>query len=145
MHTPNWRAQESELRRLTTIKQTRSDFATALGPELVNFFQHSVKKRQTKLTHLAACWSQLVPETLADHCTLDSLTRGTLVVLVDSASHLYELKQLLLAGLQQQLLLACKSAGLKKITLKPGRTDPASEASDLEARTTQLRKQRDQA
>ena len=47
--------------------------------------------------------------------------RGSLTVLVDTASHLYELKQLLLAGLQQQLLLACKSAGLRKISLKPGR------------------------
>ena len=40
---------------------------------------------------------------------------------MDSSSHLYELKQLLLAGLQQQLLLACKPAGLRKVMLKPGR------------------------
>ena len=145
MSPQNWRAQEAELRRLSTIKQTRSDFATALGPEMVNFFQHSVQKRQTKLTQLAACWSQLVPETFADHCSLESLSRGTLVVLVDSASHLYELKQLLLAGLQQQLILACKFAGLKKITLKPGRTDPGSDALNLAARSKQLQKQRDQA
>ena len=145
MSPSNWRAQDSELRRLTTIKQTRSDFASALGPEMVNFFQNSVQKRQTKLTQLAACWSQLVPETLSDHCSLESLSRGTLVVLVDSASHLYELKQLLLAGLQQQLLLACKSTGLKKITLKPGRTDPGSDASNIEARAKHLQKQRDQA
>ena len=42
----------------------------------------------------------------------------------DQDSHykdLYELKQLLLAGLEQQLLLACKAAGLRKITLKSGR------------------------
>lgn len=145
MPTPNWRAQEAELRRLTTIKQRRTDFASALGPEMVNFFQHSVQKRQTKLTQLAACWSQLVPETLADHCTLDSLSRGTLVVLVDSASHLYELKQLLLAGLQQQLILACKFAGLKKITLKPGRLDPGPDPSNLPARAKHLQNQRDQA
>jgi len=49
------------------------------------------------------------------------LHRGTLMVLVDSSSHLYELKQLLLAGLDQQLLLACKSTGLRKISLKAGR------------------------
>ena len=121
MSTPNWRAQDSELRRVSTIKGTKSDFAAPLGPEMVNFFQNSVQKRQTKLSQLAACWSQLVPETLSDHCSLESFSRGTLVVLVDSASHLYELKQLLLAGLQQQLLLACKSAGLRKIALKPGR------------------------
>ena len=49
------------------------------------------------------------------------LAPTALTVLVDSSSHLYELKQLLLAGLQQQLLLACNAAGLRKITLKPGR------------------------
>jgi len=145
MPTPNWRAQEAELRRLSTIKRTNTDFAAPLGPEMVNFFQHSVQKRQTKLTQLAACWSQLVPETLADHCSLESLSRGTLVVLVDSASHLYELKQLLLAGLQQQLFLACKFAGLKKISLKPGRTPDASPSSNLPARAKQLQNQRDQA
>jgi hypothetical protein len=51
----------------------------------------------------------------------ESLNRGTLTVLVDSSAHLYDLKQLLLAGLEKQLLLACKSAGLRKIALKPGR------------------------
>jgi hypothetical protein len=50
-----------------------------------------------------------------------------LTVIVDSSSHLYELKQLLLAGLQQQLLLACKSSGLRKIALRPGRWYESSE------------------
>jgi hypothetical protein len=44
-----------------------------------------------------------------------------LTVVVDSASYLYELKQLLLAGLERQLLLACKSAGLRKIVLRRGK------------------------
>ncbi len=58
---------------------------------------------------------------MAGHCSLESFTRGSLTVFVDNSSHLYELKQLLLAGLQQQLLLACNAAGLRKIALKPGR------------------------
>ncbi len=53
-------------------------------------------------------------------------------------SHLYELKQLLLAGLEQQLLLACKAAGLRKINLRPGRwydaSDVASEGSSRKVR-----------
>jgi len=145
MSNTNWRAQESELRRLSNIKRTNNDYAGLLGPEMVNFFQNSVQKRQTKLTQLAACWAQLVPETLSDHCTLESLSRGTLIVLVDSASHLYELKQLLLAGLQQQLLLACKFASLKKISLKPGRGADASASPDIDARIRKLQKQRDQS
>ena len=86
-------------------------------------------KRQAKLVKIAECWNVLVPETLNDHCALEALNRGTLTVIVDSSSHLYELKQLLLAGLQDQLLLACKSTGLRKISLKPGRWyDPMSES-----------------
>lgn len=112
---------DTELARLQRVKQSRPHTHAPLGPEMVSFFKQSVAKRHTQLARIAECWSALVPETLNDHCALESLSRGSLTVVVDSASHLYELKQLLLAGLQQQLLLACKSAGLRKITLKPGR------------------------
>lgn len=115
------RLQDADLKRLDRVKRVERAPATALGPEMVSFFQQSVQKRQTKLAQIGECFGRLVPETLSDHCSLESLNRGSLTVLVDSASHLYELKQLLLAGLQQQLLMACKSAGLRKIILKPGR------------------------
>ena len=102
MGLSQWRAQEAEFKRLARVKRSDRNSAAPIGPEMLHFFQHSVQKRQTKLSQLAACWAQLVPETLSDHCSLESLSRGTLVVMVDSASHLYELKQLLLAGLQQR-------------------------------------------
>lgn len=102
-------------------KQIPMPITPRIGQEMIAFFQQSVKRRQTHLGKIAECWAALVPETLLAHCSLESLHRGSLTVLVDSASHLYELKQLLLAGLQQQLLLACKSTGLRKITLRPGR------------------------
>ncbi len=113
--------QDIELARLARVKHRELASGSPLGPELIGFFKQSVAKRQTKLVKIAEVWQILVPSTLIDHCALESLTRGSLTVLVDSSSHLYELKQLLLAGLQDQLLLACKSTGLKKITLKPGR------------------------
>jgi hypothetical protein len=121
--TPN-----TTLARLHAFKSRDTTVGNPLGPELIGFFKQSVAKRQTKLVKIAECWEVLVPATLNDHCALESLNRGTLTVLVDSSSHLYELKQLLLAGLQDQLLMACKSAGLRKISLKPGRWyDPESE------------------
>jgi hypothetical protein len=113
--------QEADFRRVTRVKTIDRAPAVALGPEMVTFFKQSVQKRQTKLSKIGETFATLVPETLTDHCALDSLSRGTLTVLVDSASHLYELKQLLLAGVEKQLTMACKSAGLKKIVLKPGR------------------------
>jgi len=121
MALQRFNAHDAELARLHRFKQSRPATHAPLGPEMVSFFKQSVEKRQTKLAKIAECWGALVPETLNDHCALESLTRGSLTVIVDSSSHLYELKQLLLAGLEQQLLLACKSAGLRKIMLKPGR------------------------
>lgn len=120
---------DADLRRIAHVKHTELPMASPLGPEMIHFFQNSVEKRQTKLSKIGECFGRLVPEALCDHCALESLNRGTLTVLVDSASHLYELKQLLLAGLQQQLLLACKSAGLRKISLKPGRWYESADAS----------------
>ena len=113
--------REDELARLARVKAVPPEIPEALGPELISFFKTSVQKRQTKLEKIADCWQQLVPELLNEHCALEGLTRGTLTVLVDTAAHLYELKQLLLAGLEKQLLTACKATGLRKITLKRGR------------------------
>src|SRR5882757_7060480 len=110
-----------KLQRLQKVKQSGPPPVDKLGGEMVSFFKQCVEKRQTKLVKIAGAWNTLVPEMLSDHCSLEGLSRGTLTVIVDSSSHLYELKQLLLAGLEQQLLLACKSAGLRKIALKPGR------------------------
>jgi len=124
-----FRLQDAELRRVARVKRVEPPAGRLLGPELVGFFKNSVQKRHTKLGQIAECWSRLVPELLNDHCALESLSRGTLVVIVDSSSHLYELKQLLLAGLESQLLVACTAAGLKKINLRVGRwydgDDPA--------------------
>jgi hypothetical protein len=115
------RLNEAELRRLSRLKAYTPATAPALGPELVSFFKNAVQKRQTKLAKIAECWNQIIPPTLSEHCSLESLNRGTLTVLVDSSPHLYQLKEVLLAGLEKQLQHNCKSAGLRKVSLKPGR------------------------
>jgi Dna[CI] antecedent, DciA len=112
---------EAELRKLDRHKRIERTTGRPLGPEMISFFKQSVAKRHTQLGKIAEVWGRLIPETLLEHCALEGYTRGSLTVLVDSSSHLYELKQLLLAGLQQQLLLACRPAGLRKINLKAGR------------------------
>jgi Dna[CI] antecedent, DciA len=114
------------LSRLTAVKQRKLPEAGKLGVEMITFFKQSVEKRQGKLAKIAECWGMLVPEMLNEHCSLEGLSRGVLTVLVDSSSHLYELKQLLLAGLEKQILLACKGAGLRKIMLRSGRWYSAS-------------------
>ena len=110
-----------DLDRLQRFKQVSRAALAPLGEEMLGFFEQTVQRRQTKLAKIAESWAVLVPEALCDHCVLYGLSRGTLSVLVDSAPHLYELKQLMLAGLSEQLLIACKSSGLRKIALKRGR------------------------
>jgi hypothetical protein len=125
---------EIDLKRLAQFKKSPRKETPLLGPDLLSFFKKNVEKRQTKFGKIADAWSHLVPEMLDRHCALESFHRGHLTVLVDSSAHLYDLKQLLLSGLEQQLLLACKSAGLRKITLKPGRWYDATEGGDQKLR-----------
>ena len=121
--------RDSELRRLVAAKGAAHPMAGKLGADVVQFFKQSIDKRQRKFGKIAQCWSQLVPEKLAEHCALESLHRGQLTVMVDSSSHLYEMKQMLLEGLEKQLILSCQSAGLRKIILKAGRWYEGNETS----------------
>ena len=136
MPTHESRLQDAELRRLARVKHAPPPPVEALGPELVAFFKQSVQKRQTKLAQIAEAWGRLVPELLNEHCALEGFTpkTGTLSVVVDSASHLYELKQLLLAGLEQQLRLACSAGGLRKVSLRRGRWYEGEGPSDRKVR-----------
>ena len=112
----------AELRRLQRWKARRTPRETpSLGAEVVRLFDKQIRPRQDKFGKLGHAWASLVPPALADHCALEGYSRGTLNVIVDSAPHLYELKQLLLAGLQEQLRLACPSAALRRVNLRPGR------------------------
>jgi len=125
------RSDLHELRRLDKFKRAVPiETMTPLGSEMVGYFDQAVRPRQTKLGIIARHWEELVPQSLSEHCALFSLKAGALTVLVDGSVHLYELKQLLLAGLQSQLLLTCRSAGVRKIILKPGiPPDPAAPKS----------------
>jgi hypothetical protein len=112
--------QEAALRRLNRVKRHAPPPADALGPDVIAFFKQ-VEKRQARFGKIGDAWRQLVPQLLQEHCAFESYSRGTLTVLVDSSSHLYDLKQLLLSGLEKQFFVACKAQGLRKITLKSGR------------------------
>lgn len=126
--------EQAELRRLSRVKHKEKGGAASLGAEIVGFFKHQVQKRQTRFGKIADCWAQIIPPPLQEHCALESLVRGSLTVLVDSSSHLYDLKQLLLAGLEKQLLFACGSTGLRKIVLRSGRWYEGEEAGEKKIR-----------
>lgn len=108
------------LRRLASFKRRPRPAGTSLGAEALTVFQRQVVRQQGKFGKVTDAWRQHVPETMLPHCALGSFSRGTLTVLVDSAAHLFELKQMMLAGLEKQLLFTARGAGLRKVTLKLG-------------------------
>lgn len=108
------------LQRIQKVKQSAPPPTAKIGQDMVSFFR-DVEKRQHKLGQIAQVWAELVEEKLCEHCCLESLFKGTLTVLVDSSAHLYQLKQLLLDGVEKQLIARCKSSRLRKVALKPGR------------------------
>jgi hypothetical protein len=117
------------LRRLVKYKSIERPVPSAIGGDMLAFYRQGVDKKRPKMEVLGRAWVALVPELFQQHTCLDGFVKGTLTVLVDSSSHQYELRQLLLAGLEKQLVIACKSAGLKKVSLKRGLWyDPATGA-----------------
>ncbi len=110
----------AQLGRAWRSKQIKRPAAQLLGDEALSLFQHDISRQHKKVGGLSEAWQTLVPPMLSDHCTLSAFSRGTLTVLVDSSSFMYELKQLMLAGLEAQLLLACRGQGLRKVQLKRG-------------------------
>ena len=112
----------SELSRLDRSKRRDMSVGDALGETMADLFHGPIAKQEKKFGKLAEAWCTTVPARYHERCSLESFHRGKLVVLVDSAPHLFELKQLLLAGLEKQLMVACKAAGLTRITLRRGTT-----------------------
>lgn len=113
--------EDLELTRLNHVKKRAHPVTDPLGPAMIQFFKKEVQKRQTKFTAIASAWNQVIPDSLLEHCCLESFSSGSLKVLVDNSSHLYQLKQLLLSGMEKQLKLAAGVSGLKKVNLKLGR------------------------
>jgi hypothetical protein len=111
----------AQLRRLDRCKRNDTPAGASLGEEMIALYHRQVERRQAKLAVLADCWCRVMPEPLLERCALESFHRGRLTVIVDSAPHLYQIKQLLLAGLEAQMLAACRGAGLRRIVLKRGR------------------------
>ena len=112
---------DSTLRRLDAAKRREDLVGSAMGDEIAKLFHGQVEKRQSKTGQAAEAWANIVPEALQAHSCVESLVRGRLTVVVDSAPHLFQLRQLLLAGLEKQLLSACRAAGVRRIALKRGR------------------------
>ena len=110
-----------DLARMSRFKRTEHASPEKLGTPILDYFKHTLEKRHKKFGCIADVWTTIVPADLQERSELATFARGTLGVIVEGSSTLYRMKQALLAGLEEQLMLKCRGEGLKKITVKAGR------------------------
>ncbi|NQU76194.1 MAG: DUF721 domain-containing protein, partial [Planctomycetes bacterium] len=84
-------------KQLKTAWQNRqpTDYMTHLSGPLAILMKHTLGKRVKQLGTLAEAWDEVVPEEVRQHTALEGFCRGTLTVMVDSASHRFKLEMLL--------------------------------------------------
>ena len=111
----------TDLSRQSHFKRTAHPEPEKLGAPILDYFKHTLEKRHKKFGCIADVWSTIVPADLQAQSELATFSRGILGITVEGSSALFRMKQALLAGLEQQLLLNCRSQGLKKIVVKSGR------------------------
>ncbi|MBN1844179.1 MAG: DUF721 domain-containing protein [Sedimentisphaerales bacterium] len=94
---------DATLRRLWQLRQ-RKRGPVPLAGWVDRFMRREVVARQKRLGRLGRAWQEILPAELVRHSCLEGLRGGTLRVLVDNSSSLYELnqsKESLLAQLRQ--------------------------------------------
>ncbi len=107
--------------QLRTVWQQRQidSHAIPLGQPLQVLMKHVLAKRVRQLSKLAVIWDALIPQQVRDHTALEAFSRGVLTVIVDSASHRYQLQTLLTGGLMKEMQDRF-SGPLNKVRLIPG-------------------------
>jgi hypothetical protein len=112
-------------RRLTQLRRYRNRPQPDLSLHfLADQFKRDVERPFRQLQSITELWRRRIPPDLLEHTRLDSLTRGTLRVTVDSSSRLYDLDQLLRSGLHNTLIREHQGPAFRKIKLVVGAIDP---------------------
>ena len=109
-----------ELRRLWRVKQDRRRPTPVAADLAAVWLKKTVAPMVRKMGGVAEAWAKVVPARLLEQTSLEGFANGVLTVRVEGSSYLYELKQWLLSGGEQQLKSLCAKEGLRKVTLKAG-------------------------
>jgi hypothetical protein len=97
------------------IKTRRgADAAVRLGDVIEEILRRRIEPRHLKLQAVRQAWDSLLPDELSRHCRPVELAGGSLKVAVDSPSHLYELR-LVSGAVLEQLRRSCSSANVRQI------------------------------
>jgi hypothetical protein len=90
-----------------------------LSRPLAMLMKYTLGKRVKQIGQVSRVWREMIPDELLSHTALESLHRGVLTVLVDTAAHRFQLETLLRGGMERQIRRRCTSP-LRKIRLVPG-------------------------
>ena len=109
------RVSQQHLERLRKHRNFKDrDFSLGF---LERQFKNEVEKPFKQIADLVEVWNRLVPAHIVDHTRLESMNRGTLRVIVESNSWLYELDKALRSGLQQQIISEFRGKAFRRIQL----------------------------
>jgi len=98
---------------------SRADTLVRLGDVVREVIQNQISPQQVRFSSVIELWEQIVPAELACHCKLFDLKAGTLKVMVDLPSYMYEL-ELCRPELLSELQRECPRARIRKIELAVG-------------------------
>jgi hypothetical protein len=99
-----------------TQQSKKSNNPERLGDIVNKVLKEKVSPKQAKFSRLVNCWSEILPSELVEHCCIEDISAGQLVVRVDAPSYKYEL-QLCREEVVQQLNNKCSSARIEKIKI----------------------------
>ncbi len=119
---------DAQLRTVWQQRQLREP-AVPLGLPLAYLMKHTLGRRVRQVGRLAEIWEEVIPAPLAEHTALEGFRSGTLTVLVDSAPHRFQLRQLLDGGLLDELRRRFSGA-LNKVRLVPGQLGQLDDAGN---------------
>jgi hypothetical protein len=107
--------------QLKTVWQQRQFRPTAshVSQPMATLVKRTLAKRVKQLSKLAEIWDEMIPEGIRVHTAMEAFQDGVLTVIVDSASHRFQLQTLLAAGLMRQIQASLPQA-LNRIRLVPG-------------------------
>ena len=109
---------DAQLRTVWHQRQM-NDAVVPVAQPLELVMKHDLERRVRQLRELAEVWDEVIPDAIAQHTALESLSRGVLTVMVDTASHRFHLENLLRGGLTR-LLQQRFSGALQKVKIIPG-------------------------
>lgn len=109
---------DSQLRTVWQHRQVQERTAPLSQP-LAILMKHTLAKKVRQLSQLAEAWDEIIPANIRDHTALESIHKGVLTVMVDSAAHRFLLQTLLNNGLAKEIR-ARFSGAIDRIKLVPG-------------------------